>query len=456
MNRGGRICVKLRPGVETRAPAHLDVLAGAARAAGTIDGGGRVDRAILARVTGMRARRQFHSRLGLHRVGERAAAYDDLEISLGLPDTLALELAEPDRAAEVVAELRLLEMIEWAMVEPLALAPLAAAAAAPEPAGHDSAAAFERVGATRALTIEPGSRAVPVAVIDTGVALEHVEFSGKLRSGFDAVDLGMGKIADGVTLVGDSLGRDFCARDETGHGSHVAGVIGAAGLGMPRGIAGASPIIPVRALAAALMGSGELVGVGGLSDIDAAIKIAVDLGAKVINMSFGTAGADLDPDAPGPHSDVLRYAEAHRVIPVAAMGNSGLEETYYPAALPQTIAVGSMALDGRVSEFSTSGPHIALCAPGEDVFSAGLDGYRESTGTSHAAPFVAGAAALLAARALSRGHDLTGAEAKQLLTASAEGAARGHDHGAGSGMLDIPAALRLLDQTDFHERETTP
>ncbi|MCB1403865.1 MAG: S8 family serine peptidase, partial [Rhodobacteraceae bacterium] len=66
-------------------------------------------------------------------------------------------------------------------------------------------------------------RAVAVAVIDTGVTLEHVEFAGKLRSGYDTVDLGIGRVAEDVALVGDSLGRDFCARDETGHGTHVAG-----------------------------------------------------------------------------------------------------------------------------------------------------------------------------------------------------------------------------------------
>ncbi len=294
--------------------------------------------------------------------------------------------------------------------------------------------------------MEAGSIDVPVGVIDTGVALEHTEFEGRLHTGIDTVDLGMGRVGDGVFLVGDSLGRDFCARDETGHGSHCAGIIAARGLGTPPGLAGASPIIPVRALAAAQMQHGDLVGVGGLSDIDCAIKAACDLGAKVLNMSFGTPDAALDPDAPPPHADSVAYAAARGTIPVAAMGNSGRREAFYPAALPQTIAVGSIAFDGRHSAFSTTGPHCALAAPGEGIHSTALDGYGESTGTSHAAPFVAATAALLAARARRRGIDLTPAEAEEILTLSARPDGGNDPEQTGHGVLDAPAALRLLDR----------
>jgi len=450
VRREGHIVLKLSDAAETRAPAHLDVLAGARRPSGRVDGGGRVDRTVLARVTGLRAKRIYHSARRIGRVGDRTAAYDDLEHALGLPRALSIQLAEPERADEVVAELRALDLIEWAMVEPLAAAPFALdrTAGAAEGAGV-SHAAFEMVGGLRALSIEPGSIDTPVAVIDTGVALEHPEFAGRLHAGIDTVDLGMGRLADGVYLVGDSLGMDFCARDETGHGSHCAGVIGALGLGLPRGLAGAAPVIPVRALAAAQVGAGDLVGVGGLTDIDAAIKAACDLGAKVLNMSFGTPEDALDRHAPPPHADVVAYAVARGVIPVAAMGNSGKREAFYPAALPETIAVASVALDGRHSEFSTTGLHVALSAPGEAVLSAGLSGYRESTGTSHAAPYVAAAAALIAARARRRGHDLSPAEAKSILTRGARATQGGHSEQTGHGILDVPAALNLVDAENF-------
>ena len=448
MIRLGHIMMKLRDGVETRAPAHLDVLDGAHRAGASVDGSGPVDRTVLARATGLRVKRCFHASARLGQVGARHSCYNTLEQSLGLNRVLSLQIAEPELTGAVVSELRDLDQVEWAMAEPLATAPFRHGGGDGS-TGH--ARAFDRVGAAQALAMEPGSRAIAVAVIDTGVALDHREFGHRLRTGYDTVDLGMGQVADGIMLVGDSLGRDFCARDETGHGSHVAGVIGARGLSMSQGTAGRSPLIPIRALAAARSGQGPVFGVGGLSDIDAAIKLAVDMGAKVLNMSFGTSRTDLDPDAPPPHSDALIYADAQGCIPVAAMGNSGQEEEFFPAALPQCIAVGSMSLAGQRSEFSTTGRHIALCAPGEDVFSAGLTGYRESSGTSHAAPFVSGAAALLAARALARGHALTGAEARQALCYSADGATPNPE--TGWGMLNIPAALDHIDHMQFQTQE---
>lgn len=441
MIRRGHILMKLAARVETRLPAHLDVLDGAARAGGTIDGHGPVDAAIRARASALRARRCFHAHGSLGRPGARHVHYNAAEWAQGLPQVLSVQVEDEARTAAIVESLRDLDEIEWAMVEPLAAVPFRATP--PRARSMRVEVAAERVGLDAALALEPGLRAVAVAVIDTGVALEHVEFAGRLRSGYDTVDLGLGRISDEVMLVGDSLGRDFCARDETGHGTHVAGIIGARGLSMHRGTAGRSPLIPIRALAAARAGGGDVFGVGALSDLDSAIKVAVDMGAKVLNMSFGTARSEADPHAPPPHSDVIAYATAEGCIPVAAMGNSGIEEEYFPAALPECIAVGAAMLSGARVEFSTIGRHIALSAPGENIWSAAMTGYAESSGTSHAAPFVSGAAALLAARAMRAGHDLTGAEAREALCLSASGGDPNPE--TGWGMLDMPAALRRLD-----------
>lgn len=451
MIRRGHIMMKLREGVETRLPAHLDVLDGAARLGGSVDGRGIVDRKILSRTTALRARRCFHAAESLTHVGARNAHYNHVECSLGLDRVLTLEIADPDALWAVIADLRALDAVDWAVAEQMSAAPMRSPQVPAR--SHGIREAAERVGAPEAHRIEPGLRAVAVAVIDTGVALEHVELAGRLRAGYDTVDLGIGRVSDGVTLVGDSLGRDFCARDETGHGTHVAGIIGARGIAMPMGIAGRSPLIPVRALAAATTGSGPVFGVGALSDIDAAIKVAVDMGAKVLNLSFGTARSDTAAGAPPPHSDSIAYAAAEGCIAVAAMGNSGLEEEYFPAAHPDCIAVGACTMDGTRAAFSTTGRHIALCAPGEQIFSAAMSGYADSSGTSHAAPFVSGAAALLAARAQRRGHDLTTAEARAALCYSADG-----DHPnpeTGWGVLNIPAALRRLDMMDFDSKEAT-
>ncbi|MGQ0564364.1 MAG: S8 family peptidase [Gemmobacter sp.] len=447
MIRPGHILMKLAAQVETRLPAHLDVLDGAARAGGAIDGRGPVDRAILARAHAFRARRCFHAQQSLTRIGARHVHYNATEQRLGLPQVVTLQLDDPARTEAILDSLRDLDQVAWAMAEPLSCIPFRA----PDRGGPGAGAA-EMVGVDAALAMEPGSRAVAVAVIDTGVTLEHGEFQGRLRSGYDCVDLGLGRVADEVMLVGDSLGRDFCARDETGHGTHVAGIIGARGLAMQRGAAGRSPIIPIRALAAAQMREGPVFGVGALSDLDAAIKVAVDMGAKVLNMSFGTARSETDPHAPPPHADSIAYAVAEGCIPVAAMGNSGVAEDYYPAALPGCIAVGACTLTGERAAFSTIGPHIALSAPGEAIRSAAMDGYADSSGTSHAAPFVSGAVALLAARAMRSGHDLTLAQARQALCLSATGGAPNPE--TGWGTLNIPGALRRLDAMLARAEET--
>lgn len=446
MIRAGYITLKLRETVETRLPAHLDVLEGAARAGGSVDGNGPVDRAVLGRTSGIRAKRCYHAAQSLGQIGSRHQHFSDRELAFGLHRVVRLRLSDIDETLNIIEALRDLDGVEWASVERLACTPLWAGAGVARGGlvRGGVADAFDAVGAAEAWAMEPGSRAVAVAVIDTGVALEHAEFTGRLRSGYDTVDLGMGPVSVDVSLVGDSLGRDFCARDETGHGTHVAGIIGARGVAMPQGIAGRSPLLPIRALAAARSSGGPVFGVGALSDIDSAIKVAVDMGAQVLNMSFGTARSEADPFAPPPHAECLAYAVAEGCIPVAAMGNSGLLEDYYPAALPDCIAVGACDLDGRRTDFSTMGAHIALCAPGQDIHSAAMrGGYAESSGTSHAAPFVAGAAALLVARAARMGRTLTAAIAKRALCHSAVGGPP--DAETGWGMLNIPGALRQLD-----------
>lgn len=451
MKRSGHIMLKLRSGHETRAPAHLDVLEGARRSIGSVDGYGAVDRTLSNHTSAIRCSRFFHGAEHLGQPGSRTVTYSDLEREIGLERIVSIELADPEARDAIVSSLRDLSPVEWVMAEPMATTPMGSNSEAHQFVSD----AFVRVGAAAALKIEPGARHVAVAVIDTGIALEHHEFSGRLRQGYDAVDLGIGRIGPDVSLVGDSRGRDFCARDETGHGTHVAGIVGARGHSMQPGVAGASPIIPVRALAAAREGAdGPVFGVGGISDIDAAIKVAVDLGAKVLNMSFGTSSDDVDPDAAAPHSDVLQYALARGCIPVAAMGNSGLAEDYYPAALPGCIAVGSVDHNNERSVFSTQGDHVALCAPGEGVVSAGLNGYRASTGTSHAAPFVAGAAALLAARAERNGQTLNAYTARDVLCQSAD-RTNPHNPDTGWGTLNIPAALSKFDEMNSQQRSTS-
>jgi subtilisin family serine protease len=162
-------------------------------------------------------------------------------------------------------------------------------------------------------------------------------------------------------------------------------------------------------------------------------------------MSFGTPESALIADAPRPHEEIVRYALARGVILVAASGNSGLTERYYPAAHDGVIAIGAVDHQLRPTSFSTRGDHVALCAPGRDILTCGLHGYQQATGTSFAAPFAAAVCALLASRAQRRARPLDSADARQILVESARPFASAGVTGCGGGVLDAMAALQALD-----------
>jgi subtilisin family serine protease len=283
-----------------------------------------------------------------------------------------------------------------------------------------------------------GSPEVTVAVLDTGVALDHPELEGRLHDGFDFVDI----IGGAGEFLGDHVGADEVPEDEVGHGTHVAGIIVARGRAMPVGVAPECRILPVRVLAAFKQGASR-VGAGLVENINAGVKWAVDQGAQVINMSLGVqhAGGGL------PHEEVVAYAQRRDVTIVAASGNDGREALYYPGALPGVIAVGAVDSTGSVSDFSTFGRQVSFVAPGEEIYSTYLArDYAFSTGTSHAAPFVAGAIALLKSYARQRDRHLTDRQAKHVLKHTADKIDQRFKHPkAGFGRLNLADAMRLLD-----------
>jgi subtilisin family serine protease len=236
-------------------------------------------------------------------------------------------------------------------------------------------------------------------------------------------------------------------RDQIGHGTSCAGIIGARGLKMAPGLAGAALVLPIRSLAASrLPGAKALSAVGRSDDIDLGVKTAIDLGARVVNLSFGTPASALRAEDPVPHIEIVRYAIGRDCVLVAASGNGGDDIPYYPAALPGVIAVGACGPEGRPARFSSRGKHVALCAPGEAIASASLTGYGRVSGTSFAAPFVAAAAALVLARALRRGVPISAFTVRSTLTDGAAPFAAGADpDGCGVGILDVAGALRALD-----------
>ena len=248
--------------------------------------------------------------------------------------------------------------------------------------------AGELIGLDVARAFTRGAPEVHVAVLDTGVNLDHHELGGKLLPGEDFVDL---EGLDTTGFIGDFMGYDDVPEDEVGHGTHVSGIIAARGIQMDEGVAPDCRIIPVRVLATMKSGN-RLVGAGIIDNINTGIKWAVDNGAHIINMSLGIrhAGGGL------PHEDVIRYALSKNVTVVAASGNDGSAERYYPGALPGVIAVGAVDQDGVVTPFTSYGASITVVAPGTNIYSSfAHNTYAFASGTSQSAPFVTGAAALL-------------------------------------------------------------
>ena len=222
-----------------------------------------------------------------------------------------------------------------------------------------------------------------VAVIDSGIDGTHAEFSGRIK---ECRRWGVGD----ATSIDDPL-----CLDSIGHGSHVAGVIGATsnnGIGIA-GIAFDAELLSL-AVDAPLTGEIQLI------DVAAATVYATDAGADVINYSLSAAG----------DSRVLReaisYAHERGVVQVAAAGNLGRSNSVtFPARYYEVIAVSATTREDALAAFSSRGSEVDVAAPGEDIISTLSlpNDYRELSGTSMAAPHVAGLAALLSAQGLDAG-----------------------------------------------------
>ena len=263
-----------------------------------------------------------------------------------------------------------------------------------------------------------GSGAITVAVVDTGVDLDHPELQPLLVQGWDFVNLGASPSAPaGFHFEGDFNTPDNVPQDEVGHGTHVAGTIACLsnnGIGVA-GVTWACRIMPVRVLARIVSNTNpaDVRGTGSSADIAAGIKYATDHGARVINLSLG------GPSDTQVERDAIAYAVAHGVVVCAAMGNAFQQgnPTSYPGAYPDVVAVGAIDNADHRAPFSQTGPHIDVCGPGVNVLSTVWDnGYATMSGTSMATPHVAGVAALI----LSIKPSLTGPQCADILRQTAD------------------------------------
>ena len=260
-----------------------------------------------------------------------------------------------------------------------------------------------------------------VAVIDTGVDLTHPEFEDRITSGYDFVD------------------NDAIADDGQGHGTHVAGTIAGShddGTGIS-GVAPEAQIMPIRVL-----GND---GTGWVSDIIAGIRWATNNGADVINLSLGGGGYSQAM------ADAIRYASERGSVVVMAAGNSGGSSPEYPAAhaVNYGIAVGAVDQNRNFANFSNRAGSVNIdyvTAPGVRIYSSIPGGsYARASGTSMAAPHVAGVAALL------KSHDdtLTSESIEDLVIGTAENSSSNINQISQDTITNTNQALTLENLDDI-------
>ncbi len=240
---------------------------------------------------------------------------------------------------------------------------------------------IDKVQAPQAWDLLPSGATTLVAVLDTGIDYNHPEFAGRISPA------GCDEFHGGCSSHSGARPQDL-----NGHGTHVAGIIGAAtnnGVGVASVSGGRVTILPVQVLS---------VGGGVVKDstIINSIVYAVDQGAKVINMSFGGAcGSEVDPA----EREAIDYAEAHGVLLVMSAGNSGgCREGRFPQNDPRVISVAATDRSDDGATFTDRGLYVSVAAPGVRILSTvplALGGYAVFSGTSMAAPHVTAEAALL-------------------------------------------------------------
>jgi subtilisin family serine protease len=287
-----------------------------------------------------------------------------------------------------------------------------------------------------------GSAAVTVAVVDTGVDLDHPDLAGRIITpGNDFVDMTGVAPRTGWHFEGDFLTRDNIPQDDVGHGTHVAGTIAALtdnGVGVS-GVDWFCRILPVRVLARMVenVPPNRVTGTGTAADIAAGIRWAADNGANIINLSLGGYNDTFV------ERDAVAYAVMRGVLVVAAMGNDNTNMPSFPAAYPDVVAVGALTQSDTRATFSNIGPHIDVAAPGVGVQSTVWDnGYTSMSGTSMATPHVSGVAALIRACNVS----LTAAQVAQILRDTARNlrddpADPVPNNAYGFGLIDAKAAV---------------
>jgi thermitase len=270
-----------------------------------------------------------------------------------------------------------------------------------------------RIRARGAWEYSRGSR-VLIGLVDTGYYAAHPDLDAKARGEYDFVE-------------DDEVAQDF--------DYHGTGVVGVA----------VAETNNAEGIAAAGFGAGFLMAkacadVCLSSDTAPAVDWLVEQGVKIINLSFG---AEQEPPGDPVLGVAVQRAQEAGALVIAAAGNNGaFTESFYPAAYPDVLGVSATDQDNAPAPFSNSGPVVDVAAPGVDIIStynADYSGnttgalYARFSGTSLAAPHVAGVAALVKARR----PDLTGQEiAARIQNNATDLGEPGYDEVYGNGLLN--------------------
>ncbi|RFU64957.1 S8 family peptidase [Peribacillus glennii] len=268
--------------------------------------------------------------------------------------------------------------------------------------------------------ISRGSKNVVIAVVDTGVDLDHPDLRRRIISGYN--------------VVAENHNPD----DDNGHGTHVAGIIASETNNM-RGVAGLTwhnKIMPIKAMAAK--------GYGSAFDIAQGVIWATDHGADIINLSLG----NYQPSAV--MHEAIEYAYKKNVVITVAAGNDNTDQPSFPAAYPEVLSVAAVDNQGNKAPFSNYGEHIDVAAPGVEIPSTYFHKqYAALSGTSMASPHVAAQAGLIKAE----NPDLKNTDIMNIITNTTyDLGSAGSDPFFGSGLIDIRQSLRNVRQPEEEQR----
>ncbi len=267
---------------------------------------------------------------------------------------------------------------------------------------------LRQINAPKAWGTTKGNSLV-VGVLDTGVDANHPDLEGKI---FGSENL---------------LPED--KNDAIGHGTEVSGII-AANTNNKQGIAGVSwntKILPIKVT--------DEYGQARVSTVVEALDRTYTEGVKIVQISLSTSQFSQVL------KDSVQEANERGILIISTAGNTGEREVRYPAAFEGVIGVGAVNSSKKIESYSTLGDHVSLVAPGASIYTTSLySGYSSVSGTSFAAPQVAGTAALI----WSVAPDISSEDVRQILFQSAEDLGEpGKDFVFGNGLLNTEAAVNL-------------